>query len=99
MDIPPDDTGSTVTTRSRIPTFQSIAEEAEYWDTHDSTEFEGEWEEVPEEIRWVVTRPDGRISFALTQGEFAALGERARQEGMGPGSLALRWVLERLKAS
>ena len=30
-------------TRSRIPRFKSIEEEAEFWDTHDSTEFESEF--------------------------------------------------------
>ncbi len=30
-------------TRSRLPRFKSIEEEAEFWDTHDSTEFEAEF--------------------------------------------------------
>lgn len=99
MEVPRDGTNSTVTTKSRIPTFHSIEEEAEFWDTHDSAEFEDEWEDVGEEIRWVVTRPDGRISFVLKESEFAALSERARQAGIGPGALVLRWVLEHLSAS
>ena len=36
--------------KSRIPHFNSIEEEAEFWDTHDSTEFEDEWEEVTEDF-------------------------------------------------
>jgi hypothetical protein len=31
-----------VTKKSRIPEFKSYAEEAEFWDTHDFTEFENE---------------------------------------------------------
>ena len=31
-----------VTKKSRIPAFKSYAEEAEFWDTHDFTEFEDE---------------------------------------------------------
>jgi hypothetical protein len=30
----------------RIPKFASIEEEAVFWDTHDTTEFEDEFEEV-----------------------------------------------------
>ena len=82
-----------------IPEFQSIQEAADFWDTHDSAEFGDEWEDVTDEVRWVVTHPNGRITFALNDQEFAALRARARQEQMGPGALALRWVLERLRAS
>jgi hypothetical protein len=83
----------------RIPDFKSIEEAAEFWETHDSADFEGEWDEVTEGVRWVVTEPNGRIAFALKEREFAALRERAHQAGLGPGSLALQWVLERLNAS
>ncbi len=31
-----------VTKKSRIPEFKSYAEEADFWDTHDFTEFEDE---------------------------------------------------------
>jgi len=30
-------------TKSRIPRFKSIEEEAEFWDNHDTTEFEDEY--------------------------------------------------------
>lgn len=33
-------------TKSRIPAFSSTEEEAEFWDTHDSAEFEDEFETV-----------------------------------------------------
>ena len=32
--------------RSRIPDFATLEEEAEFWDTHDTAEFEDEWEPV-----------------------------------------------------
>jgi hypothetical protein len=85
--------------RNGVPDFKSIEEAAEFWETHDSADFEGEWDEVTEGVRWVVTEPNGRIAFALKEREFAALRERAHQAGLGPGSLALQWVLERLNAS
>jgi hypothetical protein len=38
--------------KSRIPTFSTIEEEAEFWDTHDITEFEDELELVTD-VRFV----------------------------------------------
>jgi hypothetical protein len=32
--------------KSKIPRFESYEEEAEFWDTHDTTEFEDEFEPV-----------------------------------------------------
>src|SRR4051812_11716943 len=85
--------------QSRIPDFKSMEEAAEFWDTHDSAAFADDWEEVDGEIRWVVTDRNGRISFTLSEEEYAALHASAQKDRMGPGSLALQWVLERLKAS
>ena len=42
--------GDGIPVRSRIPDFASLEEEAEFWDTHDSTEFEDEWEPVDLEV-------------------------------------------------
>lgn len=39
-----------VKTKARIPDFRSLEEEAEFWDTHDLTEFEDELEPVEFEI-------------------------------------------------
>jgi hypothetical protein len=36
--------------KSKIPEFKSIAEEAAFWDTHDTTEFEDEFEDVEVEM-------------------------------------------------
>jgi hypothetical protein len=40
-----------VTKKSLVPEFKSYAEEAEFWDTHDITEFEDETH--PVEVRFV----------------------------------------------
>ncbi len=39
-------------TEGRVPAFKTIEEEAEFWDTHDSSEFDGEFETVTE-VRFV----------------------------------------------
>ena len=81
-------------TKSRIPRFRSLAEEAEFWDTHDSTEFEDEFKEV--KIR--VARPLVHVLAvrldAKTIDQLAAVG---RKKGVGPSTLARMWLLERLE--
>ena len=82
---------------SRIPHFQSIEEEADFWDTHDSTEFEDEFEEVEGETRFVLLRPNERwIPLVLENHIMTALEERARQEGIAPMTLIRNWVLEHI---
>ena len=86
--------------RCRIPQFESIEEAAEFWDTHDSAEFEDEWEEVDGEVRFIVTEPHrGLISLRFDEATMAALIERARREHTGPGTLVHRWVIQHLQAS
>lgn len=82
---------------SRIPTFHSIEEEAAFWDTHDSTEFEDEFEDVTGEVEIVGIRLPNAITLKLDEATLAALDERAAARGMGAATLAREWVLERLR--
>jgi hypothetical protein len=87
-------------TRSRIPTFRTIEEAAVFWDTHDSADFEAEWEDVDEDIRFVVTRPgEGVLPLVLTEEMLTAISQRARQEGVAAQTLIRRWLEERLRAT
>ena len=43
--------------KSRIPEFSSIEEEAEFWDTHDTTEFEDEFK--PVQVRFAKNLSEG----------------------------------------
>jgi hypothetical protein len=64
---------------SKIPRCRSIEEEEESWDTHDSTEFEDEFEDLSDETRFVLTRPNERwIPLELDDQVMKALEERAR---------------------
>jgi hypothetical protein len=80
--------------KSRIPRFKSIEEEANFWDTHDTTEFEDEFVEV----KLQVARPLGHILAVRMDAEtidrLAAVG---RKKGIGPSTLARMWLLERLE--
>jgi hypothetical protein len=78
---------------SRIPKFNSYKEEAEFWDTHDSAEFEDEWEEVELEVS-----PDLRhvLRVDIDRAQFRRLSAYATAHNTTMTSLARSWVLERL---
>ena len=77
---------------SKIPEFDSYQEEAEFWDTHSTTEFEDEWEPVDWEISEVRCR-----FFLHAEVDLATLRrlqELARAQGLKADELAGRWVQE-----
>jgi hypothetical protein len=81
-------------TRSRIPRFKSREEEAQFWETHSTTEFEDEFEEV----KLKVARPLGHIlAVRLDARTIDRLAEVGRAKGLGPSTLARMWLLERLE--
>jgi hypothetical protein len=81
-------------TRSRIPRFKSLEEEAEFWATHSTTEFEDEFEEVQVKV----ARPLGHIlAVRLDARTIDRLAEVGRAKGLGPSTLARMWLLERLE--
>jgi len=80
--------------KSRIPRFKSREEEAEFWDTHDTTEFEDEFTEV----KLDVARPLGHIlAVRLDAKTMGRLGDIGRTKGLGASTLARMWLLERLE--
>ena len=85
-------------TKSRIPTFKSIEAAAEFWDTHSTTEFEDEWEEVTEDIRFVVVEegPKKAVTVRIPEKTFATLAQQARESGITPSTLAGLLIIERL---
>ena len=87
------DLGYPTPAHGRIPSFQSIEEEAGFWDTHSFTEFD---EEV---VPVGVTSPgnlSAPLSVRLDPDDRAELVRRARAKGIGPSTLIRMWVRERL---
>ena len=80
---------------NRIPVFDSIEEAAEFWDTHDSTEFEDEWEPVEWTIGEVTSVWLAEIEF--DRATWVRLREAARRRGLGINELAREWVMEGLE--
>ena len=79
--------------KSRIPEFKSIEEEAEFWDTHDTTDFENEFKPVRVRVANNLSEP---LTIRLDADTLAELRSKAKEKGIGPTTLARMWVLERL---
>ena len=80
--------------RGRIPSFNSIEEEADFWDTHDSTDFLDSL--VPVEVSIGPNFPRS-VALHLSPEENAALNQQAEQEGVEPSALVRKWVVEHLR--
>ena len=80
--------------KSRIPEFKTIAEEAEFWDTHDTTDYEDEFK--PIKARFADKLFD-RVTIPVDADMLAQLDTLAREEKLNATALARRWILERLE--
>lgn len=80
--------------RRRIPDFKSREEEAEFWDTHDVTDYFGE-------LRPVRVTPMPGLSAGMTvrldAEDRERLGRLAAARGIGPSTLVRMWIKERLR--
>jgi CopG antitoxin of type II toxin-antitoxin system len=84
-------------TRSRIPTFKAIEEEAAFWDIHSSEEFADELTPV-ENVKFIKARPKRALTVRLEEDTFEELTKEAREKGIGPSTLARMLILEHLQA-
>jgi hypothetical protein len=78
--------------KSKLPKIDSIEKLAEFWDTHDLTDFEDELEEVsgPVFVR-------GRaIKVHLKSREVKAVQKMAQAKGISPERLIHTWVVQQL---
>jgi predicted DNA binding CopG/RHH family protein len=82
-------------TKSRIPEFKNIEEEAEFWDTHDTTDFEEEFR--PIKVRFAKNLSHG-LTIRLDPKTLEKLRREANEKGIGPTTLVRMWVLEHLRA-
>ncbi len=78
----------------KIPKFKSEKEEADFWETHDSTDYLSETKEVKVKF----TRPHKKlVSLRLDEKTIKELKKTANSKGIGYLQLIRMWVLERLK--
>ena len=79
---------------SRIPEFASREEEAAFWDTHDIADYQDELTTV--RARFAKNLSEG-ITIRLDPETLAALRARAKEQGIGPTTLARMWILQQLR--
>ena len=76
-----------------IPDFKSREEEAEFWDTHDFTDYWGEG--TPVDVRFSPNLSEG-ITIRLDTDTMQRVEQEARERGIGANALVTLWVMERL---
>lgn len=80
---------------AKLPKFANEQEEAEFWATHDSTEYLDGSE--PAEVTFEdVRQRKTQISLRLDAESIAQLRIVARRKGIGYQTLIRMWVMERL---
>lgn len=78
-----------------LPVFESAEEEAAFWDSHSVADYWDQLEPVNEPVEVV---PKKRLlSVRLAQSDLEALRRAAARYGLGTGTLARVWILERLR--
>lgn len=83
--------------RLKLPQIDSIEELAQFWDTHDLTEFEQDLEEVTEQV--FERKPETTIPLRLQPQEAEAVKRAAQARGVAEAVLLREWVLEKLHDS
>ena len=78
--------------KSKLPETDSIQELAEFWDTHDLTDYEGELEEVAEPV---FVR-GAAIKVPLESREVEAVEQMAQAKGVSREQLIRAWVVQKL---
>jgi hypothetical protein len=79
-----------------IPQTDSIRELADFWDSHDVTDFDEELEEVKEIV--FERRDDSVLELHLTPEEAAAVKRLAEKRGVASTKLIEEWVRQKVQA-
>ena len=82
--------------KTGLPNFDSAAEEAAFWETHDSAPYWDKMEEVKIEVR-AERRPSKMISLRMSEEYLGALKTVAEQKGIPYQTLMRLWLVERLR--
>jgi len=77
-----------------VPEFASREEEAEFWDTHSTADYEDEFK--PVRARFAKNLSEG-ITIRLDLETLSKVRSLAKEKGIGPTVLIRMWIMERLK--
>ncbi len=83
--------------KPQIPEFKTIAEEAAFWDTHDTTDFEDEFEEI--EVVFDDPLLKRGLTVVLDEPYLSQLKQAAARQHRPAAALAREWLIERLEVT
>lgn len=75
--------------------FTSIAELADFWDTHSTADYE----DAAEEVTFEVDLSSSKVYFPVAKDLLEKVRMEARRQGVSPETLINLWVQERLSQS
>ncbi len=81
-------------TKKRIPEFANIEEEAAFWDTHSTADYEDEFKPVP--VRFAKNLSEG-LTIRLDPETLEKVRAEAHERGIGATTLIRMWVLEHVR--
>ena len=81
--------------KEKIPQTDSIKEIADFWDTHDITDYDNELEEVHEQI----FDSKRELSIKLDSDEINEIEKLAKLRGISNTELIYEWVRDKLRAA
>jgi CopG antitoxin of type II toxin-antitoxin system len=79
--------------KAQLPQTDSISELAQFWDTHDLTDFEADLEEVTEPV---FVR-ENFVTVPLPSGDAESLHRIAKSMGLTDAELIQQWVREKIE--
>ncbi len=80
--------------KPKLPKTDSIQKLAEFWDTHDLTDFEGELVEVDEPV--FIRERGLTLDVPLELPHLKAIDQMAQAKGVSPQQLVRDWVLKKI---
>lgn len=82
--------------KSRIPKFNNYTEEAEFWDTHDVTDFLDEL--TPVKLIYKPAKKEELVAVRVETKLKKRVGDIADRWGLSPSSLVRMWIVEHVRA-
>lgn len=81
---------------NKIPKFKSLAEEADFWDTHDVTDYLSEM--TPVSLKVSLGEPKEEVLTVRLQSQLKVrLTNIAKDLGVNTSTLARMWLIEKIK--
>lgn len=80
-----------------IKPFKSLDEEADFWDTHDTTPLFKKPDLALEKLPFIESEKEEILTMRVQKSVKKKLTQLARQQGIGPTTLARMWIVEHLR--